>query len=141
VALNHQPGVYDCQWGTDVVRVIVAGELPREPCNAPLHLFSAAPDLVGFGSKTYQRRSGTTSLLLGQLSQRLRGEGTFMAYTMADSKRDCFLQLSKKEKRELLQTIPTKELLAALSPEQIRAYLDQQTAEKSAKPRKPRRKS
>jgi hypothetical protein len=32
-----QPGVYDCQWGTDTVRVVVAGELPREAHNAPLH--------------------------------------------------------------------------------------------------------
>src|SRR5437899_4821439 len=34
-------GVYDCRWGTDAIRVVVAGELPREPHNAPLHLFSA----------------------------------------------------------------------------------------------------
>jgi hypothetical protein len=29
-----QAGVYDCRWGTDPVRVVVAGELPREPHNA-----------------------------------------------------------------------------------------------------------
>src|SRR5262249_16005804 len=40
-----QPGVYDCRWGTDTVRVIVAGELPQEAHNAPLHLFSASPAL------------------------------------------------------------------------------------------------
>ena len=33
---EQQPGVYDCEWGTDSVRVIVAGELPREVRNAPL---------------------------------------------------------------------------------------------------------
>src|SRR5262249_46798716 len=38
-------GVYDCQWGTDTIRVVVAGELPQEAHNAPLHLFSAAPEL------------------------------------------------------------------------------------------------
>ena len=38
-----QAGVYDCRWGTDTIRVVVAGELPREAHNAPLHLFSAAP--------------------------------------------------------------------------------------------------
>ncbi len=26
-----QDGVYHCQWGTDRIRVIVAGELPRQP--------------------------------------------------------------------------------------------------------------
>jgi hypothetical protein len=46
---EHQAGVYDCGWGTDMIRVIVAGELPREAHNAPLHLFSASADLVTFG--------------------------------------------------------------------------------------------
>src|SRR5437763_4381019 len=55
-----QTGVYDCRWGTDTVRVVVAGELPREAHNAPLHLFSAAPDLLGFGRSVDQRRSADT---------------------------------------------------------------------------------
>src|SRR2546427_408030 len=32
---QRQAGVYDCRWGLDVVRVIVAGQLPREAHNAP----------------------------------------------------------------------------------------------------------
>jgi hypothetical protein len=59
-----QAGVYDCRWGMDTVRVVVAGELPREAHNAPLHLFSAAPDLVQFGSGAYRPRSRDTSGLL-----------------------------------------------------------------------------
>ena len=55
-----------------MVRVVVAGELPREAHNAPLHLFSASPDLVSFGSGAYRRRSERRSLLLGQLCERLR---------------------------------------------------------------------
>src|SRR5262249_26957093 len=43
---RRQPGVYDCLWGTDTIRIVVAGELPQEAHNAPLHLFSASPDLV-----------------------------------------------------------------------------------------------
>src|SRR5437588_12141749 len=54
---EQQPGVYDCHWGLDAVRVVVAGQLPREPQNAPLHLFSASPQLMGFGSGAYRRRS------------------------------------------------------------------------------------
>ena len=37
--------------GTDVVSVVVAGLLPLEPHNAPLHLFSASPELGGFGGR------------------------------------------------------------------------------------------
>src|SRR5436190_7839091 len=61
---QRQAGVYDCRWGTDTIRVVVAGELPREAHNAPLHLFSAAPELVAFGSSAYRRRSEQTSRVL-----------------------------------------------------------------------------
>src|SRR5436305_8939306 len=76
---GRQAGVYDCRWGTDDVRVIVAGELPREPHNAPLHLFSAAPELVDFGGGAYRPRSEKTSLLPDQFSARIRGEGVDVA--------------------------------------------------------------
>jgi hypothetical protein len=56
-----QAGVYDCRWGTDTIRVVVAGELPCEAHNAPLHLFSASPNLIEFGSGAYRRRADQTS--------------------------------------------------------------------------------
>src|SRR4051812_30931856 len=79
-----QQGVYDCRWGTDTVRVIVAGQLPRVEHNAPLHLFSAAPELVAFGGGAYRRRSEKGSRLLGQLFERFRGEGYAVTFTWED---------------------------------------------------------
>ena len=35
-----QAGVYECRRGTDVIRILVAGELPQTQNNALLHLFS-----------------------------------------------------------------------------------------------------
>src|SRR5439155_16421329 len=141
---QRQAGVYDCQWGTDTIRVVVAGELPRQAHNAPLHLFSASPELVGFGRSAYRRRSETTSLLLGQLFERIQGEDFAMSYTMADFKRDYvkehFAKLTPEERREVLQSLPPEEILAGLSAEQIRQHLDQLTAARPGKPRKPRRK-
>ena len=100
---ERQAGVYDCRWGLDTVRVVVAGQLPREAHNAPLHLFSAAPELIGFGQGVYRRRSQETSLLLGQLFERLRKEGLAMSYTMEDFKRqyirEHFSQLTPEEQR------------------------------------------
>ena len=55
--------------------------------NAPLHLFSASPDLVDFGGGAYRRRSAQTSRLLGQLFERLRGEGFAVSFTMEDFNR------------------------------------------------------
>src|ERR1700722_18402427 len=54
---GRQAGGYDCQWATDAIRVVVAANLPREAHNAPLHLFSASPGLVGFGRDAYRPRS------------------------------------------------------------------------------------
>jgi hypothetical protein len=67
-----------------------------------------------------------------------------MSYTMEDFKRDYvkehFAKLTPKEQEEVLQSLPPERRLAGLSPEQIRQYLDQLTAGRPAKPRKPRRK-
>jgi hypothetical protein len=139
-----QPGVYDCRWGTDTVRVVVAGELPREAHNAPLHLFSAAPELVGFGRAAYERRSTDTSALLELLFEKLQGEGFAMSFTMEDFQRwyakEHFARLSPEEQEEVLKSLPPERRLAGLSAEQIRQYLDRVAAEPSAAPRKPRRK-
>jgi hypothetical protein len=142
--MERQPGVYDCQWGTDTIRVLVAGELPREAHNAPLHLFSASPDLVGFGSVTYKQRSEYTSLLLGELFQQFRGEGYVMAFTLEDFKHEYikkhFQELPPEEQKELLSSLPAEARLAGLTAEQIRKYLDQLAAPREPPSRKPRRK-
>jgi hypothetical protein len=153
---ERQAGVYDCRWGLDTIRVVVAGELPREPHNAPLHLFSASPELVGFASSAYQRRSEETSLLLGQLFERFREEGFPMAFTMEDFKhqyvkehfkkltpaerREALESLPPEEREEVLQALPPEERLAGLSAEQIRQYLDRLTTRLPEAARKPRRK-
>src|SRR5262249_27536364 len=139
-----QAGVYDCRWGTDTIRVVVAGELPREAHNAPLHLFSAAPDLIEFGGSAYRRRSDQTSRLLGQLFERLQGEGFDMSFTMEDFNRqyikEHFPQLTPEEQEEVLRSLPPERRLAGLSAEQIRQYLARLSPERPAPPRKPRRK-
>ncbi|MBO0698061.1 MAG: hypothetical protein J2P46_06690 [Zavarzinella sp.] len=162
------PGVYDCRWGTDTVRLVVAGELPREAHNAPLHLFSARPALVGFGGRAYGHHSGRTSRLLMQLFEGLAGEGVAMPFTMEDFDRqfarEHFRRLSPEEqqvalqtltpegrqrmlqalppeeRQEMLQALPPEERLAGLSAEQIRQYLDRMSGGRRTPARKPRRK-
>jgi hypothetical protein len=151
-----QAGVYDCRWGTDTIRVVVAGELPEQAHNAPLHLFSAAPNLIEVGSTAYRRRSAQTSRLLGQLFERLQEEGFAVSFTMEDfnrqyikehfpqltpaERREALKSLSPKERRKVLQSLPPEELLAVLSADQIRQYLEQLTTGRPDQARKPRRK-
>ncbi len=148
---EERAGVYHCQWGTDAVRVVVAGQLPREEHNAPLHLFSASPELLGFARGAYRQRSEQTSRVLGQLFEALRGEGFTVSYTMEDFERDYFRKHFKKmtheerrealqslppeERREVVESLPPEERLADLSTEQIRQYLEQRTASRRAEPR------
>jgi hypothetical protein len=127
------------------MRVVGAGELPQEAHHAPLHLFRAAPQLVEFGRSAYQRRSEQTSRLLGELFERLRGEGFDMSFTMEDFNRqyikEHFPQLTPEEREEVVRSLPPEERLvglppeqrlAGLSAEQIRQYLDQLTAGRRA---------
>jgi hypothetical protein len=145
---EQQIGVYDCRWGLDRIRVLVAGQLPREPQNAPLHLFSTSPELVGFAGGAYRRRSRQTSRLLNQLLKRFREEGFAMTYTMEDFNRqyakEFFAELSPQEQREALERLSPerrRELLQSLlSEEEVRQLVDQLTAGRAAKPRKSRRK-
>lgn len=139
-----QAGVYDCRWGTDTVRVVVAGELPREPHNAPLHLFSASPDLVGFGGRTYRQRSKETSLLLVDLFKGLQAEGVAMPFTMEDFKRqfvmEHFPELSDEEQEKVLRRLPAEKRLAGLTEDEIRQYLSRLASGHSTAKPKPRKK-
>jgi hypothetical protein len=165
---QRQQGVYDCQWGTDIVRVVVAGQLPQQAHNAPLHLFSASNQLLDFARGAYQRRSIRTSLMLNLLFKNLQGEGFRMTFSVEEFERqylkERFAKLASEEQRELLQTLTPQELqelfqalpaeawqvvyqalspedyLARLSDEQIQEYLDQRKRAKSNQPGKPRRK-
>jgi hypothetical protein len=170
VALESvQQGVYICQRGTDQMRIIVAGQVSKEPHNALLHLFSASGQRVGYGAGQYKRRSPDTSTLLGRLLGKYHGEGIAMSYTMNDFRRDYakehFKHLTPQEQREALESLtpegqrevlqsltpevhreflrrlPPEERLAGLSKEEISSYLQKLQAERPSRKGKPRRKS
>jgi hypothetical protein len=101
-----QAGVYDCRRGTDLIRVVVLGQLPQAEHNAPLHLFSASQEQVRYGAEHYQQRSEDTSTLLQRLLERYRREGLSMPYTMEDFRRDYV--------KEHLKDLTPEEILAAL---------------------------
>jgi hypothetical protein len=108
----HQ-GVYVCERGTDIICIIVAGQVSREPHNALLHLFSASAETVGYAADHYEERSRDTSSLVGRLLGNYQGEGIAMSYTMADYRRDTaqeyFKELPPEEQRKVLQSLAPEE--------------------------------
>jgi hypothetical protein len=133
-----QPGVYDCRRGTDLIRVLVAGQLARREQNALLHLFSAAAEQLRYGRQYYRQRSAETSSLILQLLRGYQEEGVVMPYTMADFRRDfareCLKDLTPEERLEAVKALTPEER------EQMKRALEKLQAEGPTKPRKkPRR--
>jgi hypothetical protein len=93
---------------------LVLRQLPREERNAPLHLLSAAPDLVAYGAAHYRQRSVDTSTLIQRLFTGFEREGIAVPYTMKDFRRD-----SAKELLDDLTAEETRELIRNLSPEAL----------------------
>jgi hypothetical protein len=108
---ERRPGVHECRWGAEVVRVLVLRDLPREEHNAPLHLFSAAREQVQYGQEHFRQRSPDTSSVVRLLLGRYQQEGLPMPYTMDDFRREY--------KQEALKMLTPEERLEGLSPEQL----------------------
>ena len=113
-----QQGVYECRRGSDVIRILVAGELPQTENNALLHLFSAAPAQCEYGREHYRVRSSDSSTLLARLFGLYRKEGLEMPYTMEDFRRDYVREhLKHLTPEELLEGVPIEKRLEGVPVE------------------------
>jgi hypothetical protein len=139
-----QQGVYECSRGTDRIRVIVAGQLPQEEQNAPLHLFSASAEQIGYGAEHYQQHSEKSSTLLNQLFKGYQREGVAMSYTWEDFLRDRVKErleeMTPEERRGMLQSLSVEERLEGVSPEEIERVLQKLKGQRPSGQRKPSRK-
>ena len=134
-----QDGVYECHRGTDVIRVVVANDLPRTDNNAVLHLLSAAPDQIRFGATHYQRRSAVTSTLIDEILKGYQQEGLDMPYTLEDFRRDYVKKhLKDLTLEERLEGLSPAERVQGLSPDEIEELL--QRSKQAATKLKPKKK-
>jgi hypothetical protein len=114
-----QTGVYDCRRGTDVIRVVVLGQLPQTENNAPLHLFSASQDQVRYGVTHYRQHSTETSTLLYRLLEQYQREGLNMPYTMKDFLKEFTLEhLNDLTPEQRVAGLSLEDRLAGLSTEE-----------------------
>lgn len=127
-------GVYEVGHFTGVLRLIVMGQLPQQPRNALLHLFSANEELVRFGGRVYRPRSERTSTFLYQLFDRYREEGMPMPFTVEEFVEETMERIARDPERvrqilarvpveRRLEGVPIDEVFRSLTPEQKAALL------------------
>lgn len=151
-----KPGVYEVQWGSRKIRIIVLSEVAKIERNALWLLFSGIVDKVQYGASQYQSRQPDLSTVMNRLYASYKLEGVPMPYTIEDYKRDLkeetlsWLTLEERLKgltpeerlrgvpteerlrgvptEEILKILPLEELLRKLSREEIDAYLKKLSA-------------
>ncbi len=120
-------GVYEVQWGSQQIRIIVLSEVPRVERNALWLLFSGILEHVQYGVSHYRWRRNDLSTVLNNLFEFYQVEGLTMPYTVEDYKRDLkeevLAKLTPEERlrglsvEEILRELQLEELLKRLSPE------------------------
>ncbi len=148
---GREPGVYDISVGPLRIRLIVIRDLPDEPANAMLKLFSIVPEQIEFACRHYRPVSPHTTGIVDNLISMYRKEDQSMATTLEELERklrnealasasvkdildavshDEILKELPTEERlkglpaeERLKGLPAEERLKGISPEEIEAYL------------------
>lgn len=117
-----RPGVYDIEWGTPTIRLIVLNQIDPHPRNAAWELFDTRQDRIRHGAAHYRPRRHETWELLRCLYLAHILEDPTMAYTMEEFVREArqrFLQeLTPEERRAVLDQLPPEEVLKGLTPEE-----------------------
>lgn len=139
---ERQPGVYDISIGALRIRLLVIRDLPDEPVNAMLKLFSIVPTQIAFACQNYRSISPHTTGIVDKLIRKYQKEDEQMATTIADLNRKLMKEamemasvkerlrgltaeqlLKEMPREELLQAMPAEERLKGIPPEVIEAYL------------------
>lgn len=131
-----RPGVYETQWGTHTIHVLVLNQFAKTEKNAFWQLFSANMEKVKFGRNHYQFKQRDVSTFVNQLFNYYHVEGFNMPYTVEDYVRDVtksyLPHLTLEERLEglpteqILQQIPLEQRIAGLSSEQRLQGLSEQ---------------
>ncbi len=135
--MSLKEGVYDVQWGSQRVRVIVLSQVAKNERNAIWQLFSGIAEKVQFGASHYHWRQPDTSTIIKDLYQYYQVEGIAMPYTLNDYYKDFTRRhLDWLTKEELLAKLSIEDRLKGLPPEEIEAYLKKLRQRKRKKSKK-----
>jgi len=112
-------GVYEVQWGSRRIRIIVLSQVPKIERNAIWQLFSAEAEKVQYGADHYVWRREEYKKLINKLYQYYRVEGIAMPYTWDDFSREYDQELLERlTPEERLKGLPVEERLKGLPVEE-----------------------
>ena len=126
-------GVYEIQWGSQTIRIIVLSQVPTIKRNAIWQLFSGIAEKVHFGAAQYQWRQEDKSGIVNEFYKHYHVEGMNMPYTWNDYYRQITHEhlnwLTPEERlkglpaEERLKGLPVEAFLKNMSAKEIEAYL------------------
>jgi len=126
-------GVYEIQWATHKIHVLVLSQIPKTKRNAIWQLFSGIGEKVQFGAANYKWRQPDKSGIINEFYKHYHVEGITMPYTWDDYYRQVTHEhlhwLTPEERleglpaKERLKGLPVEERLKGLPPKEIEAYL------------------
>ncbi len=135
-------GIYQLQWGSHQIRVVVLNEVRKVKRNAIWQLFSGVGEKVQFGASHYQWRRTDTSTVIYDLYQHYKVEGIVMPYTLEDyykdftrrhldwlTKEELLERLSIEDRlkglpaKDRLKGLPAESFLKSLPSKEIEAYV------------------
>jgi hypothetical protein len=135
-----RPGVHELPLVNKRIRIIVIQELPPEPQNALLLLFSSKVEHVQYAREHYQPRSTEMSTLFYNLFK-TSSEDPEMNKALKEYYQETIKQMLKDmppeerlkglSPKQIVEAMSPKQLVEAMSPEEARAFLEalQQKAE------------
>jgi hypothetical protein len=109
---SQKKGVYDFQWGSRTIRLIVTGEISQKKKNAVWLMFSAIPPKIKYGVAHYHGRLDEMSSAVNQLIIRYQDERIIdMPYTLEDYR--------KEVERNVLSSITPERILEEYSHDEL----------------------
>ncbi|KOR28222.1 hypothetical protein TI04_11510, partial [Achromatium sp. WMS2] len=124
--IQVQAGIYDIQWGTDLIRIIVLNQIAQQPQNALWGMLSGDLKLIQWGKQHYQVHDERINHVMQQIFEHYNLEGLAMPYTLDDFERDYL--------RSHVHLLPPADRLKGLRPEERLEGLKPADLLKSLKP-------
>jgi hypothetical protein len=104
-------GVYEVNWGSREIRIIVLSQIPKIERNAIWQLFSGISEGVQFGAVHYHWQRPDNTTVIYQLYKQYKVENIAMPYTVED--------FYKEFTKENLDLLTPEERLTGLSPDDL----------------------